>query len=141
MATYDWNQGEIRYARLHEELLRAGGSSIAVSIATDAILMLTPAAPGIVVIAVTRGVVIAADMAYDWGLERENEHLVAREDMIRYGFVPNPEDADRRQPWSTAPNPLRESLDHESEPDASKQRAEDRLAKSWVAPALSTSPW
>lgn len=140
MATYDWYQGEISDARLREELLRAGGSGIAVSIATGAILMLTPAAPGIVVIAVTTGVAIAADVAFDWAMERENEHLVAHEHMIRYGIVPNPGDADRSQPWPTAPNPLREYLDGDSEPDASMDEVEGPLAVLSAERALSTSP-
>lgn len=125
MATYDWYQGEISDARLHEELIRAGGDGIAVSVATGALLLLTPAAPGVVVIAVTTAVAVAADTAFDWAMERENEHLVAREHMIRYGFVPDPEDADRSRPWPIAPNPLRVYLDGGSDLGASIGGAHD----------------
>lgn len=111
VAMYDWYQGEISDDRLYEELIRAGGDGIAVSLATGAVLLMTPAAPGVVLIAVAGGAAIAADLAFDWAMERENEHLVERELRIRYGFVPKPEDADRRTPTRSVANPLREQLE------------------------------
>jgi hypothetical protein len=141
MATYDWYRGEISDARLHEELLHAGGTGIAVTVATGAILMLTPAAPGVVLIAVTTAVAIAADMAFEWAMERENEHLVEREHMIRYGFVPDPADADRSKPWPTPPNPLREYLEGGAWPDDPVHEAAGPARLSSAARSLSTSSW
>jgi hypothetical protein len=111
VACYDWYQGEISDARLYEELLRAGGNGMAVSLATGAVLLMTPAAPGVVLIAVTAAAAVATDLAFDWAMERENEHLVARERLIRYGFVPDPMDADPRKVMPPLADPLRERLE------------------------------
>lgn len=110
IAGYDWYQGSISDERLHEELIRAGGDGVAVFLATGAVLLLTPAAPGIVIIAVGAGVAIMADVAFDWAMERENEHLIANEYIIRYGFNPSTSDDIRWMKQPPLRNPLADEL-------------------------------
>jgi len=111
MAGYDWYQGTISDARLHEELVRAGGAGLAVGLATGAVMLLTPAAPGVVLIAVGAAAALAAEVAFDWAMERENEHLAAGEYVIRYGYEPAFGDDIGWSPQPSIPNPLSDELD------------------------------
>ena len=85
VAIYEWYQGEISDDRLYEELTRAGGDGVAIALATGGVLLLTPAAPGVVVFAVGVAAFAAADATFDWAMDRENEHLIARENELIYG--------------------------------------------------------
>ncbi len=85
VATYEWYQGEISDDRLYEELTRAGGDGIAVGLATGGVLLLIPSAPGWVVFAVGAVAFAVADATFDWAMDRENEHLIARENELIYG--------------------------------------------------------
>lgn len=110
IAAYDWYQGTISDARLHEEILRAGGDGITVALATGTVLILSPAAPGVVLAAVAVGVALATDAAFDWAMERENEHLIDRELLIRYGSVPDIADVKPDAALPPLRNPLADSL-------------------------------
>ena len=98
MAAYDWCQGSINDHRLYEELVRAGGDGAVVGLTTGALLLLTPGAPGVVVIAVVAAVGFVADAAFDWAFERENEHHIEHELRTRYGFIPESDDDLVRRP-------------------------------------------
>ncbi len=109
-ATYQWSQGQISDARLHEELLRAGGDGIAVTLTTGAVLLLAPAAPGVVAIAVGAATVVAADAAFDWAMERENEYAIAREIELIHGRGAADAMADPLAAPAALRNPLGEAL-------------------------------
>ena len=78
--------------------MRAGGDGAVVGLTTGALLLLTPGAPGVVVIAVVAAVGFVADAAFDWAFERENEHHIEHELRTRYGFIPESDDDLVRRP-------------------------------------------
>ena len=85
VSTYSWANGDISDARFQEDLTRACGVGAATGLVTGGILLFTPAAPVVVLVAVGAATASTAEIALDWAMERENEHLIAGEIPLAYG--------------------------------------------------------
>ena len=85
VSTYSWANGDISDARFQEDLTRACGVGAATGLVTGGILLFTPAAPVVVLLAVGAATASTAEIALDWAMERENEHLIAGEIPLAYG--------------------------------------------------------
>lgn len=109
-STYQWSQGEISDARMYEDLTRAGALGMTAATTTGAILIFTPAAPGVVLIAAGAATVFAAEAALDWAMERENEQLIPRERELSYGATAGDFDRDPLGPPPVLADPLGDTL-------------------------------
>ena len=82
---YSLLNGDISDARFQEDLMRAGGVGAATSLVTGGILLFTPAAPVVVLVAAGAAIAVPVEIALDWAMERENEHLIAGQIQLAYG--------------------------------------------------------
>lgn len=85
VSTYSWANSDISDARFQEDLTRACDVGAATGLVTGGILLFTPAAPVVVLVAAGAATASTAEIALDWAMERENEHLIAGEIQFAYG--------------------------------------------------------